>query len=184
MICINVKSASQGGHENHQEGGKDVHVEEEEDDAACKINAYVKTISSITTPCGTRKLFYMHHYPCVWQYISKRLLIIKCNFLFGCVMLLNLTLCLLRILFRIFLMILDYSPMNVASHPSLRGGLISAAAAPMSSSLRFYRTLMVSLVVSFLFMSCFHWTCVSNNIIIMSMVNMLILASDDKLKWY
>ena len=49
----------------------------------------------------------------------------------------------------------DYSPMNVASHPSLRGGLISAAAAPMSSLSRHYKLLMM-IVISVIFLSTLH----------------------------
>ena len=50
MICINVKSASQGGHENHQEGGrynKKMH----------KTNARILKVSSITASRGARKIF-------------------------------------------------------------------------------------------------------------------------------
>jgi len=49
----------------------------------------------------------------------------------------------------------DYSPMNVASHPSLRGGFISAAAAPISSLFRHYKFLMM-IAISVIILSFLH----------------------------
>ena len=45
----------------------------------------------------------------------------------------------------------DYSPMNVASHPSLRGGLISAAVAPMSQPSKYCRTFIVIVLILLIF---------------------------------